>query len=109
LDVSDDIEKDPRWKTVLEYANSSQEPLWRIGILEADSILFEALKNRGYSGDDVGEILREANFITIQRAWNAHKIRNRIAHEGSKFRLTEREAKKTFADYEAVFKEMKII
>ena len=104
-----EFEKHPRWAIVEGYLTSDQEPLWRIGILEADNMLADALREKGYVGADVGEMLQSANFRSINLAWDAHKIRNRIAHEGTQFTLTEREAKRTFALYEAVFREMKLI
>ena len=104
-----EFQKHPRWAIVEGYLSSGEEPLWRIGILEADNMLADALREKGYAGIDVGEMLQNANFRSIHLAWDAHKVRNRIAHEGTQFSLTEREAKRTFSLYEAVFREMKII
>jgi hypothetical protein len=104
-----EFEKHPRWAIVEGYMSSEQEALWRIGILEADNMLADALREKGYPGADVGEMLQAADFRAIQLAWDAHKVRNRIAHEGSQFTLTDREAKRVFALYEAVFREMKLI
>ena len=72
-------------------------------------MLADALREKGYVGADVGEMLQGANFRSVQLAWDAHKVRNRIAHEGTQFTLTEREAKRVYALYEAVFSEMKLI
>jgi NAD+--asparagine ADP-ribosyltransferase len=72
-------------------------------------MLDEVLRNKGYVGEGVGEMLKSASFKTVSLAWDAHKIRNRIAHEGSDFQLTEREAKKAFTLYESVFRELKAI
>lgn len=104
-----EFEKHPKWAIVEGYMSSSEEPLWRIGILEADNMLAEALREKGYQGEDVGEMLKSANFNSLQLAWEAHKVRNRIAHEGVTFVLTGHEARKTFLLYEAVFKELKMI
>lgn len=103
------FEKHPRWAIVEGYMSSDQEALWRIGILEADNMLMDALREKGYAGEDLGEMLKNANFRSVQLAWDAHKVRNRIAHEGTTFTLTSHEAKRTFALYEAVFREMKLI
>jgi hypothetical protein len=104
-----DFENHPRWAIVEGYMASDTEALWRIGILEADNMLADILRERGYAGADVGEMLQSAGFRSLQLAWDAHKVRNRIAHEGMNFTLTEREARRTFALYEAVFREMKVI
>jgi hypothetical protein len=92
-----------------DYMSGDHETLWRIGILEADNLLNDAMRAAGYPGEDLGEMLKEARFRSIDLAWDAHKMRNRIAHEGMKFTLTEREARRVFAMYEAVFKELKVI
>ena len=99
----------PKFAVVEGYINSQSEALWRIGIMEADNLLLEVLGEKGYQGDGVGEKLKNSSFKTIDLAWDAHKIRNRIAHEGSDFELTEREARKAFTLYQSVFRDLKII
>lgn len=99
----------PKFAVIQGYMSSTSEALWRIGILEADNLLQEVLRDKGYKGEGVGEMLKSASFKTIDLAWDAHKIRNRIAHEGSTFQLTEHEAKKAFNLYESVFRELKAI
>jgi hypothetical protein len=89
--------------------SSKSEALWRIGIMEADNLLLEILTEKGYEGEGVGEKLKNASFRTVDLAWDAHKIRNRIAHEGSDFQLTEREAKRGFTLFESVFRDLKAI
>ena len=99
----------PKWKIVEGYMSSTHEALWRIGIIEADALLDASLRERGYQGKDMAEMLKSARFSTIDLAWDAHKVRNRIAHDGAVFVMTEHEAKRVFALYEAVFREMKVI
>ncbi len=99
----------PKFAVIQGYMSSQSEALWRIGILEADNVLLEVLTEKGYQGDGVGEKLKNVSFKTIDLAWDAHKIRNRIAHEGSNFQLTEREAKRAFVLFESVFRDLKVI
>ena len=99
----------PKFAVIEGYMSSRSEALWRIGIMEADNLLLEVLTEKGYEGDGVGEKLKNASFRTIDLAWDAHKIRNRIAHEGSDFQLTEREAKRAFTLFESVFRDLKVI
>lgn len=99
----------PRFAIIQGYMSSESEALWRIGIIEADNMLEEVLKTKGYEGNTVSDLLKGASFKTIQLAWDAHNIRNRIAHDGSDFELTEREAKRAFNLYESVFRELKAI
>ena len=99
----------PKFAVIQGYMSSQSEALWRIGIMEADNLLLEILSEKGYSGEGVGEKLKDASFKTVDLAWDAHKIRNRIAHEGSDFQLTEREAKRAFTLFESVFRDLKAI
>lgn len=99
----------PKFAVIKGYMSSQSEALWRIGIMEADNLLEEVLRNKGYRGDNVSELLKNASFKTIDMAWDAHKVRNRIAHDGSDFELTEREAKRAYTLYESVFRELKVI
>lgn len=98
-----------RWNIILGYFEGDEEALWRIAILEADALLDEILKSRGYEGNNLGERLKNSKFNTIDLAWSAHKMRNRIAHEGIKLVLTERMIKQTKEAFKAVFKEFNII
>ncbi len=101
--------KHPRFAIIEGYLSSPSEALWRIGLLEADNMLLDVLVEKGYQGTNVAELLKDAHFKTVGLAWDAHNIRNRIAHDGSNFVLTEREAKRAFTSYESVFKELKVI
>lgn len=104
-----DFEDHPRFAIIQGYLSSESEALWRIGIMEADTMLEEVLREKGYMGQTVADMLKEASFKTVSMAWDAHKVRNRIAHDGSAFELTEREAKRAFMLYESVFRELKAI
>ncbi len=100
--------KHSRWTYIMQLIESGQEGDWRNAIIESDIILDEMLTRLGYQGASVGEKLRGAtttHFQTLQNAWEAHKVRNDIAHQGSTFELTERLAHRTIANYEAVFRE----
>lgn len=97
-----------RWDIVLNYAAGVDEALWRVGILEADNLLNDLLVDRGYEGVTVADRLSNANFKTLDLAWAAHKIRNRIAHDGSRFVITDRIARNTFDLFKAVFTEFKV-
>ena len=97
-----------RWNHIKALIESPNENDWRTAILEADIILDELLTRLGYVGDSIGEKLRQVNpahFQTLNNAWEAHKVRNQIAHEGSAFEVTDRLAYRTIAHYEAVFRE----
>ncbi len=98
-----------RWKVVEGYMNDEMEVMWRLGIIEADNLLYDVLKEKGYAGNSLGDMMKEANFNSISQAWDAHKVRNRIAHDGSAYHLTDREARRVHGLYEEVLRELKAI
>lgn len=95
-----------KWEKVVAHVLSENPAEWRLAILEADVLLEEVLESAGYKGETLGDKLKAADFQTIQYAWDAHKIRNAIAHEGADFLITQREAKRVIGMYEQVFKEL---
>ena len=104
----DDVTDRARWIHVQQLINSGRESDWRQAIIEADIMLDEILVEQGYVGDTVADKLKQVNparFQTLQHAWDAHRVRNDIAHMGSQYQLTEHTAHRTIAHYEAVFRE----
>lgn len=102
----------PKWQRVIDHVESTNENDWRLSILEADILLDDLLDTLGLPGDTMGDKLKAVNkgdFQTIDNAWEAHKVRNQIAHEGSDFVLTQREARRIVELYRAVFEEFKVI
>lgn len=101
-----------RWNRVLDQINADTPESWRLAVLEADIMLNELLDIQGYKGETMAEKMKQvdrATFNSIDLAWEAHKIRNRIAHEGSEHVLSAREARRVVALYEKVFKEFRYI
>ncbi len=101
-----------KWQKVEEHASSQNPNEWRLAIIEADIMLDELLNALGYRGDSIGEKLKtieKSDFLTLDFAWEAHKVRNAIAHEGSSFNLNDREIRRVIDLYRAVFQEFKFI
>ncbi len=101
-----------RWIKIQDNINSKNPNDWRLAILEADIILDEMLAKMGYHGETVSDKLKAiepSDFLSLNSAWEAHKIRNAIAHEGSDFLISEREARRIMGLYEQVFREFKFI
>ena len=67
-----------RWAKI-EQVQKIGEAGWQVAIIQADKLLDQALKERGFSGDTMGERLKSSH--AGDKVWAAHKIRNRIAHE----------------------------
>lgn len=101
-----------RFNDMKDHINSENPNDWKLAIIEADIILDEALKRQGYAGTSLGERLRSispASMQTLDDAWEAHKIRNEIAHSGVDFVLTHKLARETIVRYERVFGELGLL
>ena len=101
-----------RWQSVQTHLSSENPNDCKLAIIEADVLLERMLDKAGYSGATIGEKLKGASsraFATLDDAWDAHRVRNQIAHGGSDFILTQRIAKETLIKYERVFREFSFI
>jgi hypothetical protein len=106
--ISGEDTENERWQEVLSYAASDDEELWRLAVIEADVMLDDMLDAAGYPQEELGAKLRNverSDFRTIDQAWEAHKLRNVIAHEGSGYNLTKREVQQAMEQYRQVFNE----
>lgn len=101
-----------KWQKVIIHINSENMNDWKLAILECDIMLGDILEKMGYMQESIGEKLKSvepSDFTNIEAAWEAHKIRNAIAHEGSDFLINHREAKRVIGLYELVFREFAFI
>jgi len=106
------LEKNPRWQLVEDLVQSNSDADWRVAIIEADVLLEEALELSGFNGASIGEMLTNAgpgSFSTYKIAWDAHKIRNDIAHEGSNYIFGKEDAIKTINMYKSVLEEFGVV
>lgn len=111
-DAERERNENPRWKYIQKLVDSPNESDWRVAIIEADTMLNELLEDRGYSAPTLAEKLKQADagtFSNLQNAWDAHNMRNKIAHEGSDLSITELEARRTIKMYQNVFEELRAI
>lgn len=100
--------KNEHWGKVLTYLFSQHGSDWKLAIIEADSMLEGLMDQMGFKGESLGDKLKSAdqdNFPNLTTAWEVHTIRNKIAHEGLAFELSQHEAKRVIALYEQIFHE----
>jgi hypothetical protein len=114
--LSSDKEKarndNQRWNYILTLIESPNESDWRMSIIEADSLLEESLREKELTGNTVSELLESAKangYTSIQNAWDAHLIRNKIAHEGSDYPISQIEGRRVIKMFQNFFEELKII
>ncbi len=101
-----------KWQKIVKLSQSENTSDWRLAVIEADIMLDELLEKLKLPGDTMGEKLKaveKSDFLTIESAWEAHKIRNMIAHQGNDFLISQREIRRIISLYEAVFKEFRLI
>lgn len=104
----DNISKNDRWVKTLNHLFSQHPGDWKLAVIEADAMLDSLMSQIGFTGESLGEKLKMATqdkFHNLTAAWEVHNIRNRIAHEGVDFELSQHEAKRVIALYEQIFRE----
>lgn len=100
--------RNPHFESIENLALSNHNADWRVAIIEADLLLEDTLTKRGYTGKGLGEMLTNMGqnaFQTYSYAWQAHKVRNNIAHGGMNYELTKEETMRTIQMYRAVMQE----
>lgn len=103
---------DKRWQSIQTRLHSNNESDWRLAIIESDIVLSEMLGRMGYVGATIADKLKmveRSDFNTIDEAWEGHKVRNRIAHDGAAFKLSQQEAERVVGLYQKVFEEFHFI
>ncbi len=109
--ISIPLSTNKNWDKVIMHVESYNESEWRLAVIEADMMLAELLDTMNLQGDSIGDKLKgveKSDFNTLDLAWEAHKVRNQIAHDPS-FVLTQREARRVISLFEQVFKEFSFI
>lgn len=96
-----------RWDNAMKHVESPNENDWKQAIIDADILLDDLLTKMGYRGESIGEKLKrvvKGDMRTLDDAWEAHKVRNQIAHEPG-FILSQHQARQTIGMYRKVFEE----
>ena len=104
--------RNSRWQEVKNRLKSKNASDWKFAILEADGILDDVMKKIGYPGANLGERLvniEPSDFDSLSEVWEAHKVRNRLAHEAADFKLSKERAEEVGALYEKSLKELEYI
>ncbi len=72
-----------RWLTIEQSLVRDNEPTYHVAVLNADKLLDQALRERGFKGQTMGDRMKFARETWSNRdaVWQAHKLRNQIAHE----------------------------
>jgi hypothetical protein len=93
------------WEDIQTHFFAGSDNDLKIAIIEADTLLDEALRESGIIGTNLGDRLKKVKTMrlpNIEDVWQAHKIRNRIAHEPD-FALKRDLAERVLTVYEEAF------
>jgi hypothetical protein len=72
-----------KWLAIEQSLVRDQPASAHLAILNADKLVDQALRERGVRGETMGERMKTAKATWSNRnsIWEAHKLRNQIAHE----------------------------
>ncbi len=74
------------WKDIMVKINSNNASDWLLAVIQADAMVDDILKRMSLPGETMAERLQQldaSKLATLQDVWDAHKIRNRVAHAPS--------------------------
>jgi hypothetical protein len=95
------------WMTIERQLVKGEESSCHLVVLNADKLLDQALKQRGFKGDTMGQRMKSAksSWSNANAVWAAHKIRNRIAHE-PEVKVGYDNARRALAAYKRALKDV---
>ena len=102
-------QSNPVWQAIRNKMLSDNPSDWRLAIIEADIYMDKLFDAAGFYGDTIGDKLKNITpdqLASVQVAWEAHKVRNRIAHDGADFNLTQPECRRVLSYFEIVFRDL---
>tara|TARA_Y100000310_G_C20617522_1_gene781436 strand:+ start:661 stop:1206 length:546 start_codon:yes stop_codon:yes gene_type:complete len=96
------------WDRIKKRLESKRRAEYKIAVIDSENLLERILKEKGYTGDTMGECLKqidESVLENIQEVWTAHKVRNHIVHD-SKFKLSLKEAQDSVSVFHQAFEKI---
>ena len=72
-----------KWLEIENSVTRDNTASWQLAIMNADKLLDQALRERRFRGQTMGERMKSAQktWKNANHVWGAHKIRNQLAHE----------------------------
>jgi len=100
------IEK--QWEKIRGRLDTGLESEYKLAVIEADNMTEDILKRMGYSGETLGERLKNLTAATlpnIEEIKAVHQVRNNIVHDPD-YRLSLEETKNALEVYEKAFRDL---
>lgn len=103
-----DVEKyRTRWMTIEQQLKRDEAMTYQLTVLSADTLLDQALKDKGVQGETMGERMKQMQqkWSNANNVWTAHKLRNQIAHEPD-VALSYDNARRALASFKQALKDV---
>ena len=103
-----DVEKyRVRWLAVEQSLDKDNSTSYQMAVMNGDKLVDQALKDKGFRGNTMGERLKSAKDKLPHRndVWAAHKLRNQIAHEPD-VRVSYDQARHALAGFKRALKDL---
>ncbi len=103
-----DVEKyRVRWLSIEQSLVRDNEASLHMAVINADKLVDQALRDKAFSGQTMGDRLKSAKttFSQLDALWNAHKLRNKIAHEPDT-RVSYDQARRALAAFKRALKDL---
>lgn len=100
-----------KWDALIKKAETAGPGGYAMSLIEADILLEDTMGRLGFLGKNLAERLRSAAPGELPNAndiWEAHKLRNKIAHEPN-FRLSKEETIKALGAYKKALENLTAI
>lgn len=97
------------WTDIVKRANTGTPENLRWSIMESDALVDMAIKEKGLPGETMADRLanfRREEYKTVDKLWDAHRLRNEIAHTPG-FKVSTKQAEKALLSYRDFLKEIK--
>lgn len=96
-----------KWLAIEQSISKDSEASCHIAILNADKLVDQALREKGFKGQTMGERLKSAKDSLPHRdnIWQAHKLRNQIAHEPD-FKVNHDTTRRALAQFKQTLKDL---
>jgi len=107
---SPDLNREKYQTKWLEIENSlarNNPATFPLAIMNADKLVDQALKERHFRGDTMGERMKSAQttWRNANYVWGAHKVRNQLAHE-TDFSVDYTTAARALSAYKQALKDL---
>ena len=95
------------WRAIQRGAKAGNSDSLQMAIVKADKLLDKAMRDCGVAGATMGDRLkaRKGDWTDENGLWEAHKLRNQIAHE-TKVKLTAQSFRRAMTSFEQALKDL---